>query len=184
MRTILLLSYMLSLALGCSSEPDTTTKTASGTRRPVAQVTSEPSNSGGDKTGESNDQERFPEDDESISPPKQVSGAYMTAAVLPDAGDKVIRVGVIGKLDDVRLSDEPEKYKSTWTLDFGQALPVVATLKKSQDRDYDQILEFFGDEAQFAQYAAYIEISLQFQQNLDGSIVSSVVDNNLAEILP
>lgn len=182
MKVYILILGIFSVALGCSTE-DKTSGRSSGLKK-EAFATQEGA-SGVNNAAANGSQNQDPTGgDETISPPKQVSGAYMTATVLPEGADTVIRVGIIGMLDDVRLSTEQEKYKSTWTLGFSESLPVIVKLAKSTDPDYDQILEFYGTPDQFKQYLAAIDVSLQFQENRDGSIVSSMVANNLAELLP
>ena len=124
---------------------------------------------------------------EEISPPNPITGAYITAAMLPAEGEgaaHAIKVGIIGMLDDVRLSEKDELYHSTWTIAFSQVLPVVVKLTKSTDKRYDQILEFFGSDEQFQKYTKEIAINLQFRENLNGSIVSSVVVSVLSDLMP
>lgn len=182
MKLYILIVGILSVALGCSSDDGTSNRSAA--LKKDAFATQEGASGVNNATGDGTQNQDPAGGDETISPPKQVSGAYMTATVLPEAGDTVIRVGIIGMLDDVRLSTEQEKYKSTWTLGFSESLPVIVKLAKSTDPDYDQILEFYGTPEQFKQYLAAIDVSLQFQENRDGAIVSSMVANSLDELLP
>lgn len=184
MKAQILILGILGMTLGCSSEDSSSTQVDKA--REESLTTQEGAGNLSSNPAVTGSQNASPDaNDESASAPKQVSGAYMTAQILPQsASDTTIRVGIIGMLDDVRLSNEREKYKSTWTLDFSEVLPVSVTLTKSADPDYDQVLEFHGNQEQFRQYLNAIAVSLQFQQNLNGSIVSSVVVDKLDELLP
>jgi hypothetical protein len=122
-------------------------------------------------------------DSEKVDPPTAITGAYMTATILPKDGTaNVIRFGIVGMLDDIRLSDKDELYKSLWTLSFKEPLPLTVKISKSADKTYDQVVEFFGSDEQLTDYAAKIDISLQFQENKNGAMVNTVVVSPLSDL--
>ncbi len=123
--------------------------------------------------------------EESVQPPVRITGAYMTAAILPaEASASSIMIGIKGMIDENRLSDSDDLYKSTWALGFSEAIPVIVKIAKSTDKQYDQLLEFYGSDAQLRELAIKIDISLMFQENRNGAIVSSMVVNSLADLIP
>jgi len=176
-QTCLALICILGLSIGCSDETvnRVNNKPAATVdiKDPLVTATPNKSDPTSSDTSAGN---------EGTTRPEQVTGAYMTATILTSSNPGSILVGIVGMIDDIRISDEPENYKTTWTLGFAKPLPVIVNLQKSQNSDFDQTLEFFGTREQFDQYAADIDVSLGFQQNLNGAIVSKVVSNTMAEI--
>lgn len=121
--------------------------------------------------------------DESVDPPSVITGGYLVGELIAGNEGEPVRIGIVGMKDDVRISDDKARYESTWTLEFAQNIPEIVTIKKSEDSTYDQILEFNGSLDQLRTRADLISVTLQFRENVDGSIVNRLVEAKVSTFL-
>lgn len=122
-------------------------------------------------------------EDESADPPSVITGGYLVGKLIASNDGEPVRIGIVGMKDDVRISDDKSRYESTWTLEFAQNIPEIVTIRKSEDSTYDQVLEFNGTLDQLRTRADLISVTLQFRENIDGSIVNRLVDAKVSTFL-
>ncbi|MBC7658991.1 MAG: hypothetical protein H7249_04720 [Chitinophagaceae bacterium] len=118
-----------------------------------------------------------------VTPPNKITGAFLVGTLLPHAEGEPLKVGLVAKKDDVRLSTSPNRYRTNWSLSLAdQSLPV--TLAKSSDSAYDRVLVFNGTEEDFkAQYGS-ISLSVSVTEGVDAANqLSSVIVNTLSDLL-
>ncbi len=117
----------------------------------------------------------------SASAPAQVTGAYLVGAILPAVDGEPKKIGLIAKKVDQRLSDDPEHYLTKWSMTLASA-DIPATLEKSDDPAFDEILEFTGTDEEFAKMQSQIKIEIKVSDPSSEFGLNEVVSTTLADL--
>lgn len=120
--------------------------------------------------------------EEKISPPNQVTGAYLTATLLPRAEESdPLRVGLMARMEDERITEDDGRYRLNWQLTFSQTLDKPVKLVRSEERAFDQVIEFYGTAAEFQELAGSINVYLQVSET--GTTLNSLVNESLSDLV-
>jgi hypothetical protein len=121
-------------------------------------------------------------DSERITPPNQVTGAYLTAKVLPRTlASDPLRIGLVAMKDDIRIGHDPSIYQTSWQISFDLEKTNPVKILASGDKSYDQIIEFYGSAQEFQNVSSEIKVYLQVKET--NSSLSSLVDSVLSELV-
>lgn len=124
------------------------------------------------------------EEDASVTPPHKVTGAYLVGTILPHEEGEAIKVGLVAKAEDKRLSLEPDRYETTWSLATDLDDPTLVKLAKSSDENFDRVLEFNGSEEEFLALQSLISVQVNVAEGSDETnTLHSVVTSSLSELL-
>lgn len=124
-----------------------------------------------------------PEEDTTVTPPHKVTGAYLVGTVLPHKEGETIKIGLVVKAEDKRLSMEPARYGTIWSLASELDDPSRMKLAKSLDENFDRVLEFEGTEEEFASLQSSIAVQVNVLEIGEVSTLHSVIMNSLSELL-
>ncbi|RYZ57188.1 MAG: hypothetical protein EOP07_10625 [Proteobacteria bacterium] len=123
------------------------------------------------------------EEEGSVTPPHKVTGAYLVGTILPGVEGEPIRIGLVIKAGDKRLSLEPERYEANWSLASVLENPDQVKLSKSSDEEFDRVLEFNGTEEEFIALQESISVQVSVSEGEGDSKLHEVVMNSLFELL-
>jgi hypothetical protein len=123
------------------------------------------------------------EEEGSVTPPHKVTGAYLVGTLLPGEEGEPVRIGLVIKAGDKRLSLEPERYEANWSLASVLENPEQVKLSKSIDEEYDRVLEFNGTEEEFIALQESISVQVSVSEGDGDSKLHEVVMNSLRELL-
>lgn len=188
---------VLMMVTACSTESKTNGGPPS-TEQAVQVIQTADANSGGDLA--SNETEAIPVEasngvpsipspdvnpdviaEEKISPPNQVTGAYLTATLLPRASESdPLRVGLIAELGKERVSQK-DGYHTSWQLTYLEFISNPVKLVSSVDGAYDQVIEFYGTAEEFQLYSGSINVFMQVSEK--DSTLNSLVSESLSSLV-
>ena len=137
---------------------------------------------GSKNSGPGPSMEPAPEPEEgAVTPPHVVTGAYLVGTLLASEPGTPIKVGLMVKSEDRRLSLETG-FETSW---FMTAAPENASqlkLEKPKDSSYDRVLEFNGSLEEFAaiQDAIVMQVSVVDIETESG--LSTVLVEKLSEL--
>lgn len=123
------------------------------------------------------------EEETSVTPPHKVTGAYLVGTLLPHVEGETIKIGLVVKAKDKRLSLEPSRYETIWSLASDLDDPTLMKLAKSSDENFDRVLEFVGSAEEFAALKSSIAVQVNVSEVGEKSTLHSVIMNSLSELL-
>lgn len=124
------------------------------------------------------------ENENTVTPPNKITGAFLMGEVIPneDGDTQTIKIGIIAKQDDIRLSQEPERFELNWRLAAESSLESSLRLLPSKNAAYDRILEFDGTMAELEGLENQISIQLSVSEGGGGAKLENLVKSTVSDL--
>lgn len=123
------------------------------------------------------------ENENSVTPPHKVTGAFLVGEVISDEASGTVQIGIVAKQDDIRLSEQPERFGLNWRLQadesFGNSLRLVATKNPA----YDRILEFDGSLEELESFGSEVAIHLLVSEDAGEIKLESAVKTSFSDLM-
>lgn len=124
------------------------------------------------------------ENEHTVTPPGKITGAFLVGEVIPnEEGDtgKVL-IGIVARQDDIRLTDQPDRFALNWGLSADVQLENSIRLLPTKIAAYDRILEFDGTMEELESFEATISIQLSVSEDAGATKLESVVKSSLSDL--
>lgn len=126
------------------------------------------------------------EDETTVTPPHKITGAFLVGEVIStddeDDQDKVY-VGVIAKQDDLRLSEQPDRFNVVWGLSADPSLTGTVRLMPTKNPRYDRIMVFEGTLEELNAVSSQVAIQIAVSEKKDDTTkLESVVKTTVTDL--
>ena len=124
------------------------------------------------------------ENEQTVTPPAKITGAFLVGEVIPNAGGETgkVMIGIVARQDDIRLTNEPDRFALNWGLSADVLLENSIRLLPTKIAAYDRILEFDGTMEELESFQETIAIQLSVSEAAGAAQLESIVKFSLPDL--